>query len=382
MQRARGSLTSLTGRLGIPVNALRTQTKRTRAACLGAMTSVTACALVSLCASSAGHPAVAAPAQTSVIRALLGAHQWLNTPGLKPQDLQGKVVLVNFWTFSCINCLRMLPCVREWAAKYKDRGLVVVGVQTPEFAFEKDVRNISNAVTDLGVLYPVAVDNDSAIWRAFSNNAWPALYFIGPDGEIRRQVVGEGQYAQSEQLIQQLLSDADGRRSTSAVSATEATGSQAAADIRDLRSPETYVGYGAARGFDSPESVSGNAANLYSAPATLPLNHWALTGTWTIGSEFAALTGATGRIRYRFHARDVHLVLANSTPAHRIRFRVTIDGAPPGVSHGSDVDADGRGVLNEDRLYQLVRQPGPVVDRTIEIEFLDSGVRAYAFTFG
>ena len=349
---------------------------------MGAAATVAVCALTGMSVDPSGHPAFAAPAQSSAVRALLGARLWLNSPGLGPQDVQGKVVLVNFWTFSCINCLRMLPYVRAWAAKYKQRGLVVVGVQTPEFAFEKDVHNIRDAVVDLGVLYPIAIDNDFGIWRAFRNDAWPALYFIGPDGEIRRRVVGEGQYEESERLIQQLLSEADGRRTAEGTSATIGTGPEAAADIRDLDSPETYIGYAQASGFDSLQSVRANAPKLYSAVASLPLNHWALSGQWTVGGEFAALTGASGSITYRFHARDVHLVLANSTPGHPVRFRVTIDGVPPGLNHGSDVDADGRGVLKEDRLYQLIRQSGPIVDRTFEIEFLDSGANAYSFTFG
>jgi len=359
-----------------------TRTTRIVTAWRGATATVLVWTLIGMGLDPAGRPVVAAPAQSAAVRALLGAHQWLNGPALRPQDVQGKVVLVNFWTFSCINCLRMLPYVRTWAAEYKDRGLVVVGVQTPEFAFEKDARNISAAVADLGVLYPIAVDNDFGIWRAFRNDAWPALYFIGRDGVIRRHVVGEGQYEESERLIQQLLTEADGLRAANVTSHTNATGPEAPADTRDLDSPETYIGYAQASGFDSQQSVRANAPKLYSPAATLSLNHWALSGLWTIGNEFAALTEARGGITYRFHARDVHLVLANPTPAQPIRFRVTIDGAPPGPSHGADVDADGRGVLKEDRLYQLIRQSGPIIDRTVEIEFLDPGVNAYSFTFG
>jgi thiol-disulfide isomerase/thioredoxin len=349
---------------------------------LGTAATASVCALVGVSANPGGHPAIAATAESPALRALLGARVWLNGPGLGPQDVKGKVVLVNFWTFSCINCLRMLPYVRAWAAMYKERGLVVVGVQTPEFAFEKDVHNISDALADLGVTYPVAIDNDFGIWRAFRNDAWPALYFIGPDGVIRRHVVGEGQYDASERLIQQLLSEADGRRTADGTSATNATGPEAAADVRDLDSPETYIGYAQASGFESLQAVRANAPKLYPSVGKLSLNHWALTGLWTVGAEFATLTGASGSITYRFHARDVHLVLANSTPSHPIRFHVTIDGAPPGLNHGSDVDGGGSGVLKEDRLYQLIRQSGPIVDRTVEIEFLDPGVNAYSFTFG
>jgi thiol-disulfide isomerase/thioredoxin len=319
---------------------------------------------------------------SSPLRSLLGARQWLNTQPLRPEDLRGKVVLVNFWTFSCINCLRMLPHVREWAAKYKDRGLVVVGVQTPEFAFEKDVGNVSKALTDLGVSYPVAIDNDFKVWRAFDNEVWPALYFIGADGKLRNHALGEGDYDGSERLIQQLLSEADGTRVANEFSPVEGRGPEAAADEDDLKSPETYIGYAQFKNFASPGYVSENSPRLYRTLQVLPRDHWALTGIWTIGSEFAALTQAPGSIIYRFHARDLHLVLVNPSPGHLIRFRVKIDGEPPGASHGSDVDAEGWGSLDEDRLYQLVRQTGPILDRTFEIEFLEPGVRAYAFTFG
>jgi len=322
------------------------------------------------------------PALSASLRSLLGARQWLNTQPLQPKDVQGKVVLVNFWTFSCINCLRVLPHVRAWAAKYKDRGLVVVGVQTPEFAFEKDVGNVRKALVDLGVDYPVAIDNDFKIWRAFDNEAWPALYFIGADGKIRRRVLGEGNYDGSEGLIQQLLSEADGTRVANEIAPVIGKGPEAAADEGDLDSPETYVGYAQFRGFASPGYVSENSPKLYQPVKALGLNHWTLTGVWTIGSEFAALNQSPGSIVYRFHARDLHLVLANSSPGHPIRFRVKIDGHPPGADRGFDVDADGWGSVEEDRLYQLVRQTGPIVDRTFEIEFLDVGVHAYAFTFG
>jgi cytochrome c biogenesis protein CcdA/thiol-disulfide isomerase/thioredoxin len=322
------------------------------------------------------------PALSASLRSLLGAPQWLNTRPLQPKDVQGKVVLVNFWTFSCINCLRVLPHVRSWASKYKDRGLVVVGVQTPEFAFEKDLGNVRKALVDLGVDYPVAIDNDFKIWRAFDNEAWPALYFIGANGKIRRRVLGEGIYDDSEVLIQQLLSEANGTRVANEIAPVSGKGPEAAADEGDLGSPETYIGFAQFRSFASPGYVSENSPKRYQPVKALALNHWTLTGVWTIGSEFAALNQAPGSIAYRFHARDLHLVLANSSPGHPVRFRVKIDGAPPGVDHGSDVDADGWGSVDEDRLYQLVRQAGPIVDRTFEIEFLDSGVHAYAFTFG
>ena len=328
------------------------------------------------------HAAVSDAALSAPLVSLLGARQWLNTQPLPPEILRGKVVLVNFWTYSCINCLRMLPHVREWAAKYKDRGLVVIGVQTPEFAFEKDVANVSKALTSLGVSYPVAIDNDFKIWRAFDNVAWPALYFIGADGRVRRHVFGEGGYHESEKLIQQLLSEADDAAVNNAIVATGGQGAEAAADPGDLRSPETYVGYSQATNFASPELVSQDSAKLYRTEPSLPLNHWSLTGVWTIRGEFAALNNAPGSITFRFHARDLHLVLANSVQGHPIRFRVTIDGNPPGSDHGFDVGADGWGTMQEDRLYQLIRQSGPIVERTFQIEFLDAGVRAYSFTFG
>jgi thiol-disulfide isomerase/thioredoxin len=320
--------------------------------------------------------------ESAPLLSLLEARQWLNTPPLQPQSLRGKIVLVNFWTYSCINCLRMLPHVREWAGKYKDRGLVVIGVQTPEFAFERDVANVSKVLTTLGESYPVAIDNDFKIWRAFDNVAWPALYFIGADGRIRRHVLGEEGYDESAKFIQQLLSEANDAAVANAIVAIGGQGPEAAADVRDLRSPETYVGYSQAMNFASPKLLSQDTAKLYRTEPSLPLNHWDLAGLWTIGGEFSALNNAPGSIAYRFHARDLHLVLANAAQAHPIRFRVTIDGNPPGPDHGFDVDADGWGSVQEDRLYQLVRQSGPIVDRTFQIEFLDAGVRVYSFTFG
>jgi thiol-disulfide isomerase/thioredoxin len=316
------------------------------------------------------------------LRALFEAQQWLNTRPLRAEDVRGKVVLVNFWTFSCINCLRILPHVRAWAEKYKSRGLIVIGVHTPEFAFEKDVGNVSKALVSLGVSYPVAIDNDFRIWRAFDNVAWPALYFIGADGSMRRHVFGEGEYDQSERLIQQLLSEADATPIAGANVVVNGISAEAAPDEGDLRSPETYIGYAQATNFASPGFVGENVSRVYRTPSALPLNHWSLAGVWTVSGEYAVLNNAPGTIAYRFHARDLHLVLARSAQGHPIRFRVTIDGKPPGADRGYDVDADGWGTLGDDRLYQLVRQAGKVVDRTFEIEFLESGVRAYAFTFG
>jgi cytochrome c biogenesis protein CcdA/thiol-disulfide isomerase/thioredoxin len=321
-----------------------------------------------------------APGLSAPLVSLLGVRQWLNTPPLQAKDLRGKVVLVNLWTYSCINCLRMLPHVRTWAEKYHDRGLVVVGVHTPEFAFEKDIVNVGKALAALGVSYPVAIDSDFGIWRAFGNQAWPALYFIGADG-TRNRVLGEGGYEDSERLIQKLLSEANGPPPSKDIGVITGEGPQAEADERDLGSPETYIGYAQARGFVSSDGTQQDVPNLYRTVA-LAIDRWGLSGNWTIGSEFATLNDAHGRIAYRFHTRDLHLVLAPSSPGNAVRFRVTLDGAPPGVDHGSDVDAEGWGTMQDGRLYQLIRQTGPIVDRTFEIEFFDAGGRAYAFTFG
>ena len=326
--------------------------------------------------------AAPAPALSAPLTALLGARQWLNTSPLRPEDLRGRVVLVNFWTYSCVNCLRVLPHVRAWAEKYMDRGLVVIGVQTPEFAFEKDVENIRKALVSLGVTYPVAVDNDFAIWRAFGNQAWPALYFIGQDGRVQDHVFGEGRYEDSERLIQILLSEADGAPVSRDTVAVGGKGPEAAADEADLRSPETYIGYAEATNFASLGGAAEDSPKQYRTAAALPLNQWGLEGNWTIGREFAELNGTSGSITYRFHARDLNLVLAPSPQGNPIRFRVKIDGTPPGADHGFDADAEGWGSVQQARLYQLVRQAGPVANRTFEIEFFDQGVQAFAFTFG
>jgi len=317
----------------------------------------------------------------SPLNSLFEMRHWLNTQP-RPEDLRGKVVLVNFWTYSCINCLRTLPHVRAWAEKYRDRGLVVIGVHTPEFAFEKDAANVLKASVALGVSYPVVIDNDFAIWRAFDNQAWPAIYFIGADGRVRHHTLGEGGYDQSERLIQQLLSEAHGAPIAGDIAAIRAEGAQAAADEGNLRSSETYIGYRQVENFASPGGIRQDVPNLYRAMPELPLNRWSLAGDWTVGGEFATLNGTSGNITYRFHARDLHLVLGPSTHGQPVRFRVRIDGAPPGTDHGFDVDAQGWGSVREERLYQLVRQAGPVFERAFEIEFLDPGVRAYAFTFG
>ena len=312
---------------------------------------------------------------------LLGAVQWLNSPPLTAESLKGKVVLVDFWTYSCINCLRSIPYVRAWAEKYKDQGLVVIGVHAPEFPFEKNIDNVKSAVARLKIDYPVAIDNDYAIWRAFNNEYWPADYFIDAEGRIRHHYFGEGDYAESEKVIQQLLAEAGKGNLPAKVVSVSATGAEAASDEADVKSPETYIGYTRAENFASPGGAVSDAAHDYSV-ADLKLNDWGLAGAWTVGAQYATLDKKDGAISYRFHARDLHLVLGPGADGAPVHFRVTIDGAAPGESHGADVDANGEGVVTENRLYQLVRQTGPIVDRTFTIEFLDPDVQAYAFTFG
>nr|WKF58508.1 Protein DipZ [Paraburkholderia busanensis] len=335
--------------------------------------------------------AVVAPSVASalpvegVLPPLNGAVQWLNSPPLTQQDLRGKVVLVDFWTYSCINCLRSLPYVKAWAQKYKDQGLVVIGVHAPEFAFERNVDNVKKAVHDLGVDYPVAIDNNYAIWRSLNNQYWPAHYFVDGKGQIRYHHFGEGDYAESEKVIQQLLTEA-GHASASKVALGIAKGSaqgvQAAADGNDMQSPETYIGYERAENFVSPGGEAQDKVHTYAAPLSPDVNEWGLAGAWKVGAEHATLAAASGRIVYRFHARDLHLVLGPGADGKPVRFRVSVDGAAPGAAHGTDVAADGSGTVTEQRLYQLVRQSGDVADHTFAIEFLDPGVQAFAFTFG
>jgi thiol-disulfide isomerase/thioredoxin len=289
---------------------------------------------------------------------------------------------VNFWTYSCINSLRPLPYLRAWAEKYRESGLVVVGVHAPEFGFEKNPDNVRQAADMLGVNYPVVLDNDLTIWRKFGNRGWPAFYFIGADGRIRHHRLGEGKYAEAERLIQKLLAETGGGSTDLAITDIRGEDAQAAPDWANLRSPETYIGYAQSQMFASPGGVKKDSLSRYHVPSALSSNRWSLAGNWTIGSEFATLGAGSGRILYRFHARDLHLVLGGPANGHPVHFRITIDGAVPGADHGSDVDAEGWGAVREDRLYQLVRQAGPVRARTFEIEFSDPGVRAYAFTFG
>jgi cytochrome c biogenesis protein CcdA/thiol-disulfide isomerase/thioredoxin len=313
---------------------------------------------------------------------LTGAVEWLNSPPLTPDELKGKVVLVDFWTYSCINCMRSIPYVRAWADKYKDQGLVVIGVHAPEFAFEKNIGNVKQAVAKLRIDYPVAVDNDYAIWRAFNNEYWPADYFIDAKGQIRHHFFGEGDYAESEKVIRQLLAEAGKGNLPVDMVSVSATGAEAASDAADVKSPETYIGFARSENFASPGGAVGDTPHVYSTGDLKPLNAWGLSGDWTIGGQSATLNKTDGAIAFRFHARDLHLVLGPSADGKPVRFRVTIDGAAPGESHGADVNADGEGMVTDHRLYQLVRQSGPIMDHTFSIQFLDPDVQAYAFTFG
>src|SRR5215207_7173209 len=328
------------------------------------------------------HPA----AQLSIegeLPSLGSATGWLNSAPLTTAGLRGKVVLIDFWTYTCINWLRSLPYVRAWAEKYKDQGLVVIGVHTPEFAFERDLDNVRRAARDMRVDYPIAIDNDYAIWRAFNNSYWPALYFVDAQGHIRHHQFGEGAYEESEMILQQLLEEAgNGGSIGHDLVSVDARGAEAAADWGSLRSPENYIGYERTENFASPGGAVLDKPRFYNAPARLRLNNWALSGNWTVGEQATVLNEANGTIAYRFHARDLHLVMGPAARGTSVRFRVLIDGRPPGAANGIDVDDQGNGTVSEQRLYQLVRQPKPIADRYFEIEFLDSGVEAFAFTFG
>jgi cytochrome c biogenesis protein CcdA/thiol-disulfide isomerase/thioredoxin len=313
---------------------------------------------------------------------LAGAVAWLNSPPLTTEGLRGKVVVVDFWTYSCINCLRSIPYVRAWAEKYKDKGLVVIGVHAPEFAFEKNIANVRRATKDLKIDYPVAIDNDYAIWRAFNNQFWPAHYFIDAQGRIRHHHFGEGNYDESEKIIQDLLAEAGKSDVSKELVSIDARGAEAAADTNNVKSPETYIGYMRAENFASPGGEVPDKRQVYPAVPELLLNQWALAGDWTVEGERAVSNEANGRIAYRFHARDLHLVLGPSSDGKPVRFRVLIDGKAPEADHGTDIDAQGNGSVTEQRLYQLIRQSKTVADHEFEIEFLDPGAQAFAFTFG
>jgi cytochrome c biogenesis protein CcdA/thiol-disulfide isomerase/thioredoxin len=311
-----------------------------------------------------------------------GATAWINSPPLTPASLRGKVVLVDFWTYSCINCLRTLPYIKAWYEKYKADGLVILGVHTPEFPFEKDEANVRKAIRDLGIDFPVAMDNDYRVWQAFNNQYWPADYFVDASGRVRHHAFGEGDYDESERWIRTLLEEANHRPLPGSPTKIAAVGAEAPPDSNDTQSPETYVGYDRAANFASPGGLARDRAQIYRAPATLQLNQWALAGKWRAEGQIATVLSPNGAIVYRFHARDLHLVLGPSAEGKPVRFRVTIDGLPPGENHGVDTDAQGYGVVTENRLYQLVRQRDAVRDRTFRVEFLAPGAQAYSFTFG
>jgi hypothetical protein len=330
------------------------------------------------------HVAAAQAGRQDASRELVAigrAEQWLNSPRLTPQSLAGKVVLVDFWTYTCINWLRTLPYLRAWIGKYKQE-LVLIGVHTPEFPFERDLGNVRRAVQQLRIGYPVVIDNNYSIWRAFKNQYWPALYLLDARGRLRAHQFGEGDYEKVERSLQRTLTEAGLAGVTTESASVAGSGFEAPADWTNLRSPETYLGYERSERFASPDAPLPDRRRTYRAPSQFALNRWALAGDWTIGRHAATLHKPAGRILFRFHSRDVHLVMGPSRPDESIRFRVLIDGQRPAAAHGHDIDDGGNGVVREQRLYQLIRQPQPIVERTIAIEFLDAGIEAFAYTFG
>jgi hypothetical protein len=327
------------------------------------------------------HPRTAALPVEGHLPGFDGATGWLNSPPLTEVDLEEKVVLVEFWTYTCINWLRTLSYVRAWAEKYGGQGLAVVGVHTPEFPFERDTENVRRSARDLNVEFPIALDSDYAVWRAFANRYWPAVYIADAQGRIRQHQFGEGGYEACERTIQRLLREI-GRDTTEDLVDVAAEGLEAQADWTNLRSPETYLGYGLGSSFSSPGGAELNQPRTYAAPDRLGLNEWALSGDWTVEDRASVLNRAGGQIAYRFHARDVHLVMGPPRRNASVPFRVLLDGAPPRDARGLDIDEAGNGTVDQERLYQLVRQPGSITDRRFEITFLAPGVEAYAFTFG
>jgi thiol-disulfide isomerase/thioredoxin len=311
-----------------------------------------------------------------------GATAWLGSQPLTPSGLRGSVAVIDFWTFTCINWIRSLPYVRAWAERYEGRGLVVIGVHTPEFGVEHDIENVRRAATEMRIEYPIAIDNDYAIWRAFGNQYWPALYFVDAHGDIRHHRFGEGEYERSERVIQELLAEAGSTDIGDELVSVDPHGVEAPADWATLRSPETYVGYLRTENFASPGGVVPDERRVYEAPARLSLNQWALSGDWTVGGQATVSNRDNGRIMHRFHARDLHLALGPGASDAPVRFRVLIDGQPPGPAHGIDADEQGDGAVSVPRLYQLIRQSGPITEHTFEITFQDRGVEAYVFTFG
>jgi thiol-disulfide isomerase/thioredoxin len=316
------------------------------------------------------------------INSLDGAAQWLNSEPLTGSGLRRKVVLVQFWTYTCINWIRTLPYVRAWAERYGRHGLVVVGVHAPEFPFERDLDNVRDAARDMRVEYPIAIDNHYAVWDAFANQYWPALYIADAAGRVRHHHFGEGGYERSERIIRHLLADAGAVDLPEGPAPVDAQGIEAPADWHDVRSPETYVGLARSVDFASPGGGVIDEAHVYTLPPLLHTNEWALAGNWTVRSEAAVLNEPHGHITYRFHARDLNLILAPPNEDAPVRFRVWLDGRPPEDAHGLDVDDDGNGIVREPRLYQLIRQPAPIDDRAFEIELLDPGAAAFCFTFG
>ena len=343
------------------------------------------CAITSLNNSSSmqhNNPSVISLPIEGELPSLSSATGWINTKQLSAADLRGKVVLINFCTYSCVNWLRTLPYIRSWAAKYKIQGLVVIGVHTPEFDFEENIENVQRAIKEMKIDYPIALDNEYAIWGAFDNQYWPALYCVDAKGHIRHHQFGEGGYEQSEKIIQELLIEASGKDIAEELVTVNGEGIEAAADWSSLQSYENYVGYGRTQNFSSPGGARLHKNTLYAAPAKLVLNQWALDGEWMMRKGSIVLNKSHGRILYCFHARDLHLVMGPGVPGTSVKFRVLIDGKPPAANHGSDIDGEGYGVINEHRLYQLVRQQGNIVNRQFEVEFFDTGVEVFSFTFG
>jgi thiol-disulfide isomerase/thioredoxin len=355
--------------------------------CRKAKLAMIAAVAVVLCCMAASLPLAEAQEPPSIVGSaplygLSGATGWINSKPLTAKQLEGKVVLVDFWTYSCINCLRALPYVEAWAEKYKDSGLVIIGVHTPEFGFEQEMPNVQKAVQKFGVTFPVALDSKNAIWNAFHNEYWPADYFIDVHGKVRHEHFGEGGYGQSERWIQELLKERSAKPMPGSMVDVRAQGVEAAADMNAVRSPETYIGYARAEHFASPGGIRRDAGHLYTPPSRPGLNEWGLAGEWVDHEQVAVLKSATGKIVFHFDARDLHLVLGPTAYGKPVRFRVTIDGQAPGENHGVDTDAAGNGVVTGYRLYQLVRQHGAVTSHIFTIEFQDSGVQAFSFTFG
>jgi hypothetical protein len=312
-----------------------------------------------------------------------GANGWLNSEPLAPSGLRGKVVVVQFWTYTCINWLRTQAHYRAWSQRYRDLGLVTIGVHTPEFKFEHDLDNVQWAVKTRLIDYPVAIDNNFAVWQAFANHFWPALYFVDAEGRIRHHRYGEGDYERSEMVIRQLLAEAGVEDLPPGLATISPNGDEVQADWEDLGSPESYIGYEQATGFNAGGGgAARNRPHNFSAPAQLPLNHWGLSGNWTVRSDAAALGSSAGRVAYQFHARDVNLVMGPAEKGTSIRFQVLLDGESAGAAHGVDVNSDGHGTLAQQRMYQLIRQSKPIRDRRFEIEFLNTGAEAFCFTFG